>query len=48
MTNDEKEWIEYLSQRFAAEKYAVPGLLRIVATSQAFQAVSAPTKVASN
>jgi hypothetical protein len=48
VTNDEKEWIEYLSQRFAAEKYAVPGLLRIVATSQAFQAVSAPTKVASN
>jgi len=48
VTNDEKEWIEYLNQRFAAEKYGVPSLLRIVATSQAFQAVSAATKVAAN
>jgi hypothetical protein len=48
VTADEKEWLKYLDERFADERYGFPGLLRIVATSRAFQAVSTATTVASN
>jgi hypothetical protein len=36
----ERDWLTYLSQRFAHERYAFAALMRDVATSNAFQAVS--------
>lgn len=36
----ERPWLEYLGERFAGEEYAIPKLMRIVATSNAFQAAS--------
>jgi hypothetical protein len=36
----EREWLKYLDERFARERFAFPALMRMVATSNAFQAVS--------
>ncbi|MEQ1898437.1 MAG: DUF1592 domain-containing protein [Vicinamibacterales bacterium] len=36
----EKEWVAYANQQFAAQGYRFPQLIRAIATSQAFQAVS--------
>jgi hypothetical protein len=36
------EWIQYLQDRFAADGYRVPDLMREIATSDAFYKVSAP------
>ena len=43
----ERELIKYLDDQFAKERYALPALMRTIATSGAFQAVAADT-VASN
>lgn len=43
----EDAWLEYTSARFADDKYAFPALMRRIATSRAFQTVSADTKTAS-
>jgi hypothetical protein len=48
ITPGERALIKYLDQRFASEGYAFPDLMRAVATSRAFQAVSADNTVASN
>jgi Protein of unknown function (DUF1592)/Protein of unknown function (DUF1588)/Protein of unknown function (DUF1595)/Protein of unknown function (DUF1585) len=48
VTSDEREWLKYLNERFADAQYGFPNLMRIVATSRAFQAVAASTTVASN
>lgn len=42
----EREWIKYLNQRFAREHYALPALMRIVATSVAFRTVASNTLAA--
>lgn len=34
------KWLEYAAQRFAAEKYRLPALMRWIATSEAFRAVA--------
>jgi hypothetical protein len=47
VTPGERAWLKYLDERFAAEHYVFPELMRTVATSKAFQAV-ATTNVASN
>jgi Protein of unknown function (DUF1588)/Protein of unknown function (DUF1592)/Protein of unknown function (DUF1585) len=39
-TGGERPWLEYLGERFAREHYAVPSLMKIVATSNALQRVS--------
>jgi hypothetical protein len=39
----ERQWLEYLNERFAADQYKFPALMRTVATSKAFQAVSPDT-----
>jgi hypothetical protein len=49
----ERDWLKYLDQRFAADQYEIPALMRRIATSKAFQAVSedtgtVTTNVASN
>lgn len=46
----EEQWFEYLNQSFAADGYRYPALLRRIATSPAFQAVSAapPARFAGN
>jgi hypothetical protein len=33
-------WLGYMNQRFAADNYSFPGLMRRIATSSAFRAVS--------
>jgi Protein of unknown function (DUF1592)/Protein of unknown function (DUF1588)/Protein of unknown function (DUF1585)/Protein of unknown function (DUF1595)/Protein of unknown function (DUF1587) len=38
------EWIQYLQDRFAADGYRVPDLIREIATSDAFYKVSEPPK----
>jgi hypothetical protein len=43
----EHEWLDYVGQRFAHDGHAVAGLIRTIAGSKAFQAVSAD-RVASN
>jgi Protein of unknown function (DUF1592)/Protein of unknown function (DUF1588)/Protein of unknown function (DUF1585)/Protein of unknown function (DUF1595)/Protein of unknown function (DUF1587) len=43
----EREWLAYLSQRFAKDGYRVPELMRTIATSKAFQTVS-PLTLASS
>jgi hypothetical protein len=43
----EHEWLDYVGQRFAHGGHALPGLIRTIAGSRAFQAVSADN-VASN
>jgi hypothetical protein len=43
----EHEWLDYISQRFAHDGHALPGLIRTIAGSKAFRAVSAD-EVASN
>jgi hypothetical protein len=40
----EAEWIKYLQDRFAADGYRVPDLMRRIATSEAFYKVSAPAR----
>jgi hypothetical protein len=40
-TTGEQDWLKQLNQRFADDKYAFPALLRRIATSKAFQAVTA-------
>jgi hypothetical protein len=47
ITPGERQWLKYLDERFANQHYVFPDLMRIVATSKAFQAVSADT-LASN
>jgi hypothetical protein len=37
----EAKWLEYAAQRFAADKYRLPALMRWIATSDAFRAVAA-------
>ena len=37
---DEKDWIVYLNQSFAKDGYRFPELLRRIATSDAFYAIS--------
>ena len=37
---DDAKWLEYAAQRFAADKYRLPALMRWVATSDAFRAVA--------
>jgi hypothetical protein len=37
----EREWLKYTSERFAADNYAFSALMRRIATSKAFQTVSA-------
>jgi hypothetical protein len=46
VTASERGWLKYLDQRFAAERYEFPSLMRRIATSTAFQAVSADTNTA--
>jgi hypothetical protein len=46
-TSGEREWLKYLDDRFARERYVFRELMRTVATSDAFRAVSAES-VASN
>lgn len=36
----ERDWLKYLEQRFADQNYSLPGLMRTVATSSAFEAVA--------
>jgi hypothetical protein len=43
----EHEWLDYVGQRFAHDGHGVAGLIRTIASSKAFQAVSAD-KLASN
>jgi hypothetical protein len=43
----EKQWLEYLGEHFAADQYKFPALMRTVATSKAFRAIS-PDTLASN
>jgi hypothetical protein len=47
LTPSEEKWLEFASQSFAADKYQFAALLRRIATSKAFQAVSAD-KIASS
>jgi hypothetical protein len=39
----ERGWLKYLDQRFADQGYSLPSLMRTIATSSAFQAVSDDT-----
>jgi hypothetical protein len=39
-TAGEHDWLNYLNDRFAQDHYRVPALMRRIATSKAFQAVS--------
>ncbi len=43
-TSDDKQMLEYLGDRFAAQGYTVPALLRTVATSRGFFQVAANSK----
>lgn len=43
----EQTWLEYLNSNFAAAGYRFPALIRRIATSDAFQAVSSDAQVAS-
>jgi hypothetical protein len=45
-TDEEQQYIEDLSKTFAANGYRVPDLMRAIAVSRAFYAVSAPGKEA--
>jgi hypothetical protein len=45
-TAGEREWLKYASERFADEKYRFPALMRRIATSQAFQTISAESVAA--
>jgi hypothetical protein len=48
VADGEGPWLEYAARRFAQNKYALPDLMRRIATSQAFRAVSAaPGRLAS-
>jgi hypothetical protein len=47
ISGGEREWLQYLQQRFASDKYMFPALMRAVATSKAFQTVAA-VSVSSN
>jgi hypothetical protein len=40
LTPSEESWLEYAAQRFAADNYQFPALMRRIATSQAFRAVA--------
>ena len=40
VTGGEREWLKYAAAQFAEDKYVFPALMRRVATSQAFRAVS--------
>jgi hypothetical protein len=50
ITASDHEWLDYADQRFAHDGHGVRGLIRTIASSKAFQAVSAAPadKVASN
>jgi len=50
ITASDHAWLDYADQRFARDGYSLRGLIRTIAGSEAFQAVSAVTaeKVASN
>lgn len=37
----DRAWLKYVGERFAAQGYALPALMRTIATSRAFRAVSA-------
>jgi hypothetical protein len=37
----ERDWLKYLDERFARDRYQLPKLMRVVATSNAFHAASA-------
>ena len=39
----ERELLKYFDQRFADQRYALPALMRTIATSQAFRTVAAGT-----
>jgi hypothetical protein len=41
LTSSEQTWLDYASRKFAEDKYQFPALLRRIATSKAFHAVSA-------
>lgn len=45
-TEGEGKWLEYTAERFADDRYAFPALLRRIATSKAFQAVSVAQPIA--
>jgi len=47
VTSGERGWLKYLYQRFAEDRYRFPALMRIVATSDAFQTVSADSLASS-
>jgi hypothetical protein len=40
MSPSEEKWLEYAANRFAADKYQLPALMRLVATSPAFRSVA--------
>jgi hypothetical protein len=45
-TTSEEAWLDYAMEGFAADKYQFPALLRRIATSRSFQAVSSTTVAA--
>lgn len=45
-TESEAEWLQYAGDRFAADGYAFPALMRRIAVSRAFRSVAADGKVA--
>ena len=47
-TASEESWVEYASQKFAADRYQVPALMRRIASSRAFQLVSPPQIASAN
>jgi hypothetical protein len=40
LTAGEHDWLMYLNDRFAEDHYRIPALMRRIATSKAFRAVS--------
>ncbi len=42
---EDAKWLEYAAERFAADKYRLPALMRWVSTSDAFRAVAAEPAV---
>lgn len=41
LTTTEQKWLEYAVERFAADRYQIPALMRRIATSPAFRSVAA-------
>lgn len=48
LTPSEEKWMEYAVDRFAAEKYQLPALMRRIATSPAFRAVATEAPLTPN